>query len=262
MTRHKSIVAVLSAVLLTTTLAFAADDGEWIQLFNGKNLDGWKIKVKGHELGDNYNDTFRVEDGVLKVCYDKYEKYNGKFAHIFYEKPFSNYVLRCEYRFVGDQCPGGPGWAFRNNGLMLHGQSPESMRKDQSFPCSIEVQLLGGSGKGKRSTLNLCTPGTNVEMDGKLYRPHGARSTSETFHGDQWVTCEVEARGNEVIRHKVGGKTVLEYTKPQLDERDGDAKKLIAEQGGDKMLYGGTISLQGESHPTEFRKIELRVLKD
>lgn len=232
---------------------------KWISLFNGKNLDGWKIKISGHELGDNYKNTFRVEDGILKVCYDEYDKFDGKFGHIFYKDKFSHYILRVEYRFVGEQSPGGPGWAFRNNGIMVHSQSPESMRKDQDFPVSIEVQLLGGDGKNPRSTANLCTPGTHVVMDGKLITPHVTNSRSKTYHGDQWVIVTVEVRGNTSIKHIVEGETVLEYQKPQLDEGDADGKKLIKD--GEKMLHEGYIALQAESHPTEFRKIELLPLK-
>lgn len=142
------LFAVLLGLAATAALGGEPPRGEWIPLFNGKNLDGWKVKIKGYELGENWGDTFRVEDGVLKVAYDRYEKFNDRFGHLFYEKPFSNYILRVEYRFVGQQAPGGPGWAFRNNGIMLHGQPPETMGKDQSFPVSIEVQLLGGSGQG------------------------------------------------------------------------------------------------------------------
>ncbi|OVE74035.1 hypothetical protein BVX94_01780 [bacterium B17] len=248
-------------LILTCSVSFAGE--EWIQLFNGKNLDGWTPKFKFHELGENYLDTYRVEDGILKVSYDKYDKFNNKFGHLFYKESFTNYVLRAEYRFVGEQVTGGPGWAFRNNGFMIHGQTPESMSKDQSFPASIEVQLLGGNsdGKGERTTLNLCTPGTHVEYKGKLYKPHGLKSKSKTYHGDQWVTVELEVRGNEVVRHKIDGEVVLEYQKPQLDPSDGSAKPLIEKRNGDVMLHGGTISLQAESHPTEFRKIELKKLK-
>jgi len=237
-----------------------AEKGKWVQLFNGKDLTGWKPKFRGCELGENFNNTFRVEDGVLKVCYDKYDKFGGRFGHLFYEKPFSNYRLRVEYRFTGEQVAGGAGWAWRNNGIMIHGQSPESMGKDQNFPVSIEVQLLGGKEKGKRSTGNLCTPGTHVVMDGKLIKRHVINSKSDTYAGDQWVTCEVIAKGNKVT-HLVNGKEVLTYTDPQLDENDKDAKKLIA-AGAKKMLTGGTISLQAESHPCEFRKIEIMELKD
>jgi hypothetical protein len=226
-----------------------------INLFNGKDLQGWKVKITGHELNDNYGNTFRVEDGILKVSYDRYDKFEGKFGHIFYKDKFSHYILRLEYRFTGEQTPGGPGWAFRNSGIMLHCQSPESMTRDQSFPVSIEVQLLGGSGSGERSTGNLCTPGTNIVMDGKLVTTHCISSSSKTYHGDQWVTMEVEVHGNSVIKHIVDGQTVLEYEKPQLDENDGDARKLI--ENDDKMLHEGYISLQAESHPVVFRKVEI-----
>jgi len=259
---RKTLVAI--SLVLTTTAVLGAekttDRDEWIQLFNGKNLDGWKVKITDYELGDNFGNTFRVEDGILKVAYDQYDKFDGKFGHLFYEKPFSSYVLRLEYRFVGEQSPGGPGWAFRNSGIMVHGQSPESMRKDQDFPVSIEVQLLGGGGSKKRPTGNVCTPGTHIVMDGKLVKRHCNSSSSKTYHGDQWVTIEVEVRAGKSIRHVVEGETVMEYTHPQLDETDPDARTLIS--GGDKILRCGSISLQAESHPVEFRKVELRKLKD
>lgn len=258
----KALVATFFVLTAATVLGAedATGQDKWIQLFNGKNLDGWKIKITGYELGDNFGNTFRVEDGILKVAYDQYDKFDGRFGHLFYERPFSSYVLRLEYRFVGEQSPGGPGWAFRNSGIMVHGQSPESMRKDQDFPVSVEVQLLGGAGSGKRPTGNVCTPGTHIVMDGKLVKRHCNSSSSKTYHGDQWVTIEVEVRAGESIKHVVEGKTVMEYTHPQLDETEPDARKLIAD--GDKILRGGSISLQAESHPVEFRKVELRKLDD
>lgn len=253
--------------MLTLAVPLSADDkaetkaenGEWISLFNGKNLEGWTPKIRGYPAGENHGNTFRVEDGVLKVGYDQYDNFDEKFGHLFYKDRFSHYILRAEYRFTGEQCPGGPGWAIRNSGLMLHGQTPESMTKNQKFPVSIEVQLLGGSGSGKRPTANLCTPGTHVVMDGELIKRHCTSSTSKTYHGDQWVTVEVEVNGSESFTHKANGETVLSYTKPQLDESDADAKKLIPADG-DLFLEKGTISLQSESHPVEFRKVELKVL--
>jgi hypothetical protein len=233
----------------------------WVQLFNGKDLNNWQIKFKGHELGDNYNNTFRVEDGMLRVSYENWEEWNGTFGHIFYNGEYSNYRLRVEYRFVGDQVKNGPGWAFRNNGLMLHGQPAETMDLDQDFPTSIEVQLLGGSGTGERSTMNLCTPGTNVVMDGVLIEQHCINSKSKTYNGDQWVSVEVEVHGNEIIRHFVDGEEVMHYNNPQLDPRDATFDKLL-NLYGDKMLSKGSISLQAESHNTDFRKIELLVLEE
>ena len=237
--------------------------GEWIQLFNGKDLTGWTPKIRYHELGEDPNNTFRVEDGLLTVSYDKgYDKFNETFGHLFYDKPFSNYRFRVEYRFLGDQCNGGPGWAFRNSGVMIHGEDPKTMGKDQDFPASIEVQLLGGNGKAPRTTSNLCTPGTNVVLDGKLFKPHCTSSTSETYHGDQWVTAEIEVHGNGTIKHILDGKVVLEYEKSQLDPSDEHSKELIEKAGGEKMLSGGSISLQSESHPIQFRKVEIMLLDE
>ena len=232
--------------------------GEWVDLFNGKDLDGWTVKITNHDVGDNYKDTYRVEDGILKVAYDQYQKFNGEFGNLFYKTSFSHYILQVEYRFVGDQVPGGPAWAFRNSGVMIHSQSAESMGKDQKFPASIEVQTLGGDGTNKRSTGNLCTPGTNVVIDDKLVTTHCISSTSETYHGDQWVTLEIEVRGNDLIKHSVNGQTVMEYTQPQLDPKDADAKKLIKDDN--LMLDEGYIALQAESHPVEFRKVQIKVL--
>lgn len=237
------------------------NEAGWIQLFNGKDLDGWTPKIKGHNLGENFGNTFRVENGVLKTSYDKYDKFKGQFGHLFYKEKFSNYILRVEYRFVGEQPPGSPGWAIRNSGAMIHGESPETMEKNQDFPASIEVQFLGGNGKDPRPTLNVCTPGTNIVMNGKLITQHCNSSTSKTYAGDQWVTGEIEVHGSKLIRHKIDGQVVMEYTEPQLDESDAHAK-VLAKKNGKLLLDSGTISLQSESHPVEFRKVELLKLKD
>ncbi len=258
-----ALAACPLALALGLVAAARGDDSEaWVSLFNGKDLEGWTPKITGYPAGENYADTFRVEGGVLKVAYDKYPRFDGKFGHLFYKTPFSNYRLRVEYRFVGDQCPGGPGWALRNSGVMIHGQSPESMRKDQDFPVSVEVQFLGGDGKKPRHTGNVCTPGTHIVMGGKLIKQHCTDSTSKTIAGDQWVTAEVEVHGAGTIKHKIDGEVVIEYEKVQLDDSDKDAQALIRMQGGEVLVRGGTISLQAESHPIEFRKVEILELKD
>jgi len=234
---------------------------EWKQLFNGKNLDGWDIKIRGNDLNDNFGNTFRVEDGKMVVRYDKYDDFKQKYGHIFYKEDFSYYRIVTEYRFVGEQAPKGEGWATRNSGIMVHGQPASTMGKDQDFPASIEVQLLGGLSNGKaRTTCNLCTPGTNVVMDGKLVTQHCVNSTSKTYDGDQWVKAEVLVLGDSLIQHYVNGEMVLQYNKPQLgggNVSGHDASLMIA----GKLLDHGSISLQSESHPVEFRKVELLNLK-
>lgn len=230
---------------------------DWIQLFNGKNLDGWTPKFAKHDLGENVNDTFRVENGLLEVRYDKWTKFDGEFGHLFYKDAFSYYRLAAEYRFVGQQVNGGPGWAMRNNGLMLQSPDPKTMMKDQDFPISIEVQLLGGLSDGKpRTTANLCTPGSNVVMNGKLFTPHCVNSKSKTYDGDQWVRVEVEVRGDELVRHIVEGVTVLEYSKPQMGGGQASPVDPKVKVDGTPMDRG-YISIQAETAPIDFRKIEL-----
>lgn len=249
------LTAILFSCNSTSKKTADGNDEEWIQLFNGKDLSGWDLKFSGYPLNDNFNNTFRVEDGVLKVSYDNYEKFNNEYGHIFYNKKFSDYKLRVEYRFVGQQVPGGAGWAKRNNGVMIHSQSAESMGLDQDFPVSIEVQLLGGLDDQKeRPTANLCTPGTNVVMDGELVTRHCTPSSSKTYYGDQWVTVDIIVHGDGDIYHVIEGDTVMHYTKPQIGGGHLPENFPLAEG---TLLKEGYIALQAESHPTEFRKIEL-----
>lgn len=233
---------------------------EWVALFNGVDLSGWTPKITGFPLGENPEQTFRVEDGLLRVSYDGYESFEGRFGHLFHDGEYGNYDLRIVYRFMGDQVPGGPGWAFRNSGVMLHGQSAASMGVDQDFPVSIEAQFLGGVGGGdERPTGNLCTPGTHVEMNGELKTQHCITADAPTKRDDEWVTMEVQVRGHGPIKHLIDGELVLEYSAAQLDPSDRNAQALLA-SGVDPMLASGSISLQAESHPIDFKSVEIRVL--
>ena len=236
------------------------DQKEWIQLFNGRSLDGWTPKFAHHDLGENVNDTFRVEDGLLKVRYDKWPIFKDEVGHLFDKDPFSYYILAAEYRFVGEQVHTDRkdlGWAVRNNGLMLHSPAPTTMLKDQDFPISLEVQLLGGLSDGRpRTTANLCTPGTNVYLNGQLHTAHCTNSTSKTYDGDQWVRVEAVVHGDELLQHVVEGKVVLEYTKPQIGGGQASPTDPAVKVDGTP-LTGGYISIQAETAPIDFRKIEL-----
>jgi hypothetical protein len=252
----------LSFLLLFFASCTSSSDNNkdgWVSLFNGKDLQGWDIKISGYELNNNFKNTFRVEDGLLKVSYDEYEKFNNEFGHIFYNKSFSNYKLRIEYRFTGEQCPGGPSWAFRNSGVMLHSQSAASMGLNQDFPVSVEAQFLGGDGVTERHTSNVCTPGTNIVMNGLLITQHCNESTSKTYHGDVWVTAEFVVLGDKVIHHILEGDTVLTYNYPQVGGNSIPEGYPVAEG---TLIKEGYICLQAESHPVEFRKVEILEIKD
>jgi hypothetical protein len=262
-------VSVSAALLVAAFAAHAqvapatpnpdADKEDWIVMFNGKNLDGWTPKVTHYEVGDNYANTFRVENGLLEVRYDKkaYPTFDGRFGHLFYKEPFSYYRVAVEYRFVGQQVPGGPAWALRNSGVMLHSPDPRTMPRDQTFPISIEGQLLGGNSDGKaRPTANMCSPGTEIVYQGKLYKDHCLNSTSPTFDGEQWVHAEFEVHGSGTITNSVNGKQVLQFEMPQYGGGTVDNFNASTKLDGN-LIDSGFISLQSESHPIDFRKVEI-----
>lgn len=246
---------LLAATLLSCGSSNQPASPQWVQLFNGKDLNDWTVKIKDHELNENFGNTFRVEDGVLKVSYDQYDGFKEQYGHIYHKNKYSYYLLAVEYRFVGEQIKDGPGWAIRNSGAMLHCQDPKTIKKEQDFPISMEAQFLGGNGTDERSTVNLCTPGTNVVMKGDLFTPHCVNSSSKTYHGDQWVRAEMLVLGDSIIHHIVAGDTVLTYSRPQYDGRDPWVKGMNLKDGG--LISEGYIALQSESHPVEFRKVEI-----
>ncbi|MDR1170284.1 MAG: DUF1080 domain-containing protein [Prevotellaceae bacterium] len=248
------IVIALIALCLSACTQPAGQKEEWIPLFNGKDLEGWTVKIKGYPAGENFGNTFYVEDSILKVGYSAYDSsFANRFGHLYTNKSYSHYKLRVEYRFTGEQAEGGPGWAYRNSGAMLHAQAPETVALEQDFPVSIEAQMLGGSGTGERRTANVCTPGTEVHINGELYKGHCYESTSKTYHGDQWVTLEMIVLGDSIAHHVMEGDTVMTYTKMTVGGGSVNPKPNIPEGP----LTEGRIALQSESHPVEFRKVEL-----
>lgn len=253
------LIALFSLIALLYSCKMAPKENEnRIVLFNGKDLTGWDVKITGHPLNENYKNIFSVEDSILKVSYDQLDSFRGEFGHIFYKQKFSNYKLKLQYRFLGNQCPGGADWAIRNSGVMIHSQSAESMGLAQDFPVSVEVQFLGGLGEGERPTLNVCTPGTDIDIDGVPAEGHCNNSSSATFHGDQWVTAEVVVYADSIIHHIVNGDTVLTYTHPRVGPEMKPAGYSVPDG---TQLKEGYIALQAESHNVQFRRIELVELK-
>ncbi len=230
----------------------AASPEDWEPIFNGKNLDGWVVKVAHHEVGDNFGDTFRVENGLLKVAYDKYPSFGTRFGHLFYRRKLSHFRLRVEYRFYGEQLKDGPAYARLNSGLMFHSQAPETILKEQDWPISVEAQLLAGG----KTTMNVCTPGTEIHMKGVMVATHCTNSRSRVYRDDEWVTVELEVLGAERVRHTIDGQSVLEYEKPMIGGGVVSGFNPAIKKDG-TVLTEGYIGLQSESQPVEFRRVEL-----
>ena len=257
---HPIILLFISSVLFSSGCNQAANNSDvkdWVSLFNGQDLEGWVVKMNHHEAGENWGNTFRVEDSLLKVRYDEYDAFNEQFAHLYYEEPLSYYHLIAEYRFVGEVLPDAPGYANRNSGIMFHSQSPYSMPVDQNWPISVELQLLSGITEGTpRPTANLCSPGTHIVYEGKLDDTHCINSSSKTYYGDQWVQVELIVLGDSLVIHIVEGDTVLQYSKPQIGGGVVSGYDPEVFQEG-KILSEGFIALQSEGQPIDFRRVDL-----
>lgn len=229
---------------------------QWDTLFNGRSLEGWTPKIKGQQAGSDTLNTFRAENGMIRVVYDRYATFDNRFGHLFYDHPYSAYFLSLEYRFHGRQMPDAEAWAYKNSGVMFHAQPAGSMRIDQNFPVSLEGQFLGGNGKEPRPTMNLCTPGTHVVLADTLFTPHCISSTSPTFNDEQWTEAGLLVLADSLVVHYVNGEEVLRYSKPQLG---GDMAEDAAEayRAAGTPLTSGYIALQSESHPVDFRNIRI-----
>ena len=228
---------------------------KWKSLFNGKDLKGWQVKIAGYPLGENFGNTFRVEDGILQVRYNAYDSFRSKFGGLYYNKKFTNYRLKVEYRFVGETTVGAPSWGFRDGGVQYHCQSPASLQLTQPFPVCLEYNLHGGNGKDERPVGEICASGTYVSINGKRNASYCTPATiKKTFHGDQWLTLEIEVRGDS-IRHYVNGEEILRFENPRYNPDHVIGKTFIV--NGDDKVKEGYISLQSNSHPMDFRKIEI-----
>ena len=266
MSRFKvGIIAVaITAALAAFALPTQARE-RWHPIFDGKTLKGWTPKIVGHPAGENFQDTFVVKDGAIRVSYAKYDKFAARFGHLFYKTSFSAYRLRLNYRVLEPPLPDTPGWARGNSGVMFHSQSPESMTLTQAFPVSVEFQILGADGPGPRPTGSVCTPGVSIEIDGKRQPTHCTISTGPTIPNGTWTALELEVLPSGEVTEKINGVVVFRYGAIALDPVDPmaatDAKRLIAERGGVLPVKGGYIALQSEGHPIEFKDIQIQVIR-
>ncbi|WP_084289577.1 3-keto-disaccharide hydrolase [Pedobacter nyackensis] len=251
----------LSMLISSCSTLKSKNDPEWIDLFNGKDIKDWNVKINHHEIGDNYANTFRVEDGMIKVRYDQYGAYNNQFGHLYYKQPFSHYHLLVEYRITGEWKSDAPAYTINNSGIMFHSQDPKTMLKDQDWPISIEFQLLAGLEDGKpRPTGNMCSPGTDVIYEGKIDKRHCIDSKSKTYKKDEWVRAELIVLGDSLITHLINGDTVLQYSKPQIGGGVVNNFDPAVKLDG-KLLKEGVIALQSEGQPVDFRKVQIMNLK-
>lgn len=218
----------------------------WKTIFNGYSYAGWIPKVAGYELGENPGNIFSIKNGAMHLDHKAFFAHEGRFAHLFYKKPYSNYRLKFKYRFLDHLVANAPKYAYRNSGLMFHSENPTSIAKYQAFPISVEAQFLGSDKHKKQSTGNVCTPGTDISQNAKKVESHCVKSSSSDYFDDKWVEMEIKVSSDKEVIQYIEGKEVLRYQSPRLD--DGTP------------LTSGWIALQAEGHELEIKDVQLMEL--
>src|SRR5215510_2990508 len=114
----KTFLIASIAALATATAVCAADSEEgFVQIFDGKTFNGWKI-------GDADAKSWRIEDGALVA--------HGPRSHIYYvgdEKPFKDFELKVDVMTE----PGS------NGGIYFHTQFQETGWPKAGFECQVNV---------------------------------------------------------------------------------------------------------------------------
>ena len=253
----KAALLSLTALLLG---AAPAPEPAWQRIFDGRTLEGWTPKITGRALGEDPLHMFIVQDGAIRVSHANYRAFDGEFGHLFWKRPLGAFRIRFEYRLFGESLLGIKLWQATNSGLMFHSQAPDTIRRDQDFPVSLEMQLLGTPRPTEEPSGNVCTPGTTVVFEGKRDPRHCILANAPLLPAGRWTKAELEVLPSGKITHFIDGKAVLSYSGVELDPDFDDAKPLVAAAGGTLKLTRGYIALQGEGHPIEFRNIDLQIL--
>jgi hypothetical protein len=203
---------------------------EPIQLFNGKDLQGWHADVPEMDTNKLATSPFVVRNGVLvSLASPK--------GHLITDESYNDYKLTVEYRY-----PSTPG----NCGVLVHASKPRALYG--MFPQSLEVQMEhGNAGDFWCIAEDITVPdmekrrGPQSEwgtVDGKKRRIINLTDSSEKPLGE-WNTMVIECKRNE-IKVWVNGDLVNHGTNCTANK--------------------GQIALQAEGSEVEFKTVALRRL--
>jgi hypothetical protein len=276
-----AVFAFAASAILSVSAIAGPNDSVWTQLFNPKDTSlrtNWDIKVRKSALNVDTRNTFRYGiangDTFIDVNYSNWTTYldgsDELHSHMGYKiRPFSYYLLRGEYMVMSTARPASsPSWANQNNGFMLHSQSVASMNLNQDFPASLEAQLLGpanttsGGGSVSASTMNLCTPGTGFSTT-----PTGTTSSTHCIPSRQGLARAATGAWQKVSALILGDSIHTYYAGPNGTDSAITYYKPVYLSGGiaspstlpanNTRLTGGYITIQGESAPYRFRRIDV-----
>ncbi len=215
--------------LQQSTVADAIVPDRPIQLFNGRDLSGWKPDVPAKDTNPDAPDSFIVRDGMLVSL-------GRPRGHLLTESAYRDYRLEVEYRFSSK-----PG----NCGVLVHASRLRAL--ERMFPQSIEVQMNHlHAGDFWCIQENIEVPDMATRRPRKEGQKYGGSEgdarrilnltdTSEKPLGE-WNVMIVEARGR-TLKVWVNGDLVNEGFNSTADR--------------------GQIAIQAEGAEVEFRRVQV-----
>jgi hypothetical protein len=222
----------VAALVVLLTSASAARAGEFVDLFDGKSLDGWVVEGVAKDKAGR--PMWSADDGRI-ACVGE------GFGFLRYDRRrFSDFTLRVEYRFI--PAPGGKPAANSGLGIRTGRFDPTRSRETRPSYAAFEIQLLDDAGSPP-----------SVHGTGSLYR-YKSPTANPARPGPEWNTIEVTCDGPR-ITIRLNGQQVLEANQSEL--ADVKTRPAAAPAPKDKPREG-YIALQSHSGRVEFRKIQIR----
>jgi hypothetical protein len=183
--KNGCLLLVAAALGISSMQSFvgAGEDKGFKPLFNGKNLDGWKIFLKDGKADSEK--TIVVKDGEIQVS-------GFPYGYFYTEKPFKNYVIRYSWTYPKNQ----PDMTTMNSGLLVHIQEPHKV-----WPKSIEPQ---GRYKDHGKLFFI-----GFDKDAKKESTFDEKAQKKALKAsDEWNTTEATVRGDGSIEVRINGVLV------------------------------------------------------
>jgi hypothetical protein len=208
-------VFLASILVLAAAMAFAAVEAGFTPLFDGRTLNGWKL-MGGHGAG------YSVQDGKIVLP-------RGGGGNLLYEKEFSNFILRFEFKLEEGS----------NNGLAIRAPLSDA---DMAYQ-GMELQIIDNTAARYKDI-------QPWQKHGSLYNVFPAKEGALKPVG-QWNEQEVRVIGRKVTVI-LNGTTILDVN---LDDAK-DPETLKKHPGLQRK--SGHIGFLGHNEPVEFRNIRIK----
>ncbi|MFD2257504.1 DUF1080 domain-containing protein [Luteolibacter algae] len=267
LTKKSIIGAVAFCSFTINSSIFAVEEsGEWTNLFNGKDLQGWHANTggQGDETSQKANEIFTVRDGVIHIYQNADAGSKQSNANLYHESTWGKFHLQVEYRWLEKKFQPRTE-DNRDAGILFHIHThPAGV-----WPPSVEMQLGDGKPGDKYVTGDLFVLGTtraDSPSDGGKYAEGGemltrgqdakGRRTAVTSHVEkpvgEWNMAEVIVHGSEKAEFILNGKVLNTVYNMKFRDSNGEWKALEK----------GHISVQAEWAELEYRTIRIKELKE